>query len=109
MGQNFKTVPIPPSILPLPSHRSQSGHFTGGGGGVESSASTESPSASRSETILHRLWLGMTGTKDWTPRGTIATPRKRPNNRRLAKNPDRIEDGMMTGCSRFGFHFGWSN
>lgn len=45
IGHHFRTRPMPPSILPLPSHKSQSGHFAGGlGDSLLSSDNTDESS-----------------------------------------------------------------
>lgn len=42
MGNHGRIAPRPPEIRPLPSHKSQSGHLTGGGGGVVASCGVSS-------------------------------------------------------------------
>jgi len=49
MGHQGRIRGIPPRILPLPSHLSQSGHFTTGSGGVEESSGTETSDLSSAD------------------------------------------------------------
>jgi len=80
--------------LPLPSHISQLGHFTGLGGGVESSVEAAPSLSEANETLYCWLWTRCVGTKDWTSLGRSTTLRKSPS-RRLVKIPDRIVDFIV--------------